>query len=459
MTVDGTPSPVQVSSESAATADDACTFGGASLPGASSDYYGVYAAPDYATPVNYAYFYRLPGPDGQCDTADDVIHVVHPDMNASDSPLVADAMPATTTYDPSTGAVWNHIAKMGTDIVALNPNGAYESSLATFGAPIQVLKALPNSNANGLPSGGLFVVDGDIVHVNYGNGNVTGSLFTIPNWTHTTTLSAAASPTTLYFTVVTPATSSARASSTIYSLPLDGTAAAAAIDTEVGYAGELTVPAQSSQLLFSVSTSAPSYSIMAISLAGGAPNTLLTVNQNGGRFVATASAVYYTSFQVTGSNATGLTRSGILSGIVASNGTEIVPQTAASEFMFGGQQTTTQNGIPLWTPEPISAVLRIRNLTSSTVTVVNSAGVTTTTPALSGGLVEFIDTASNQVTATVGTMPPSNATYLADTFRVIGNVGFIDATNDASTQNANTRDLYLIDTNGSGRLIRETQNL
>jgi len=459
MTAIGTPAPVQVSSESAATIDDACTFGGVALPGSSADYIGVYAAPDYANPVNYSYFYRLAGPDGQCGTADDVIHMVHPGMKATDSPLVADAMPAATTYNPGTGAVWNYIAKVGTDLVALDPNGALQGSLATFAAPIQVLTALPNSNANGLPSGGLFVVDGDIVHVDYASGAVTGSLFTIPHWTPTTILSAAASPTTLYFAIVTPATGSAPASSVIYSMPLDGTAAAAAIDTEVGYAGELTVPAQSTQLLFGVTTGAPSYSIKAISTAGGAPNTLVTVNQNGGRFVATAASVYYTSFLVTGSNATGFTRSGILSGIVAIDGTQIVPQTAASEFMIGGQQTPSPSGTPLWTPEPLSSVLRIRNLTSASVTVVDAAGITTTTPALSGGLVESIDTASNQVTASIGTMPASTATYLTDTFRVLGNVGFIDATNDASTPNPGTRDLYLIDTAAAGSLLRVTQDL
>jgi len=459
LTALGAPAPTQVSSESSATVDDACTFGGAALPGAGADYSGVYAAPDYANPVNYAYFYRLAGPDGQCDTADDVIHMVHPGMKSTDSPLVADAMPAATTYDPSTGAVWNYIAKMGTDLVALDPNGALQGSLATFAAPIQVLLALPNSTANGLPAGGLFVVDGDIVHVDYASGAVSAALFTIPNWTAQTVLSAAASPTTLYFAIVTPATASAPASSVIYSMPLDGTAAAAAIDTEVGYAGELTVPAQSSQLLFGVTTGAPSYSIKAISVAGGAPNTLVTVNHNGGRFVATAAAVYYTSFQVTGSNAAGLTRSGILSGIVASDGTQIVPQTAASEFMIGGQQTPNPSATPLWTPEPLAAVLRIRNLTSATVTVVNAAGVTTTTPALSGGLIESIDTASNQVTASIGTMPTSNASYLTDTFRALANVGFIDATNDASTPNPGTRDLYLIDTAAPGSLLRVTQDL
>jgi hypothetical protein len=458
MTAVGAPVPAQVSSETAATVDDACTFGGAALPGATSDYTGVYAAPDFATPVHYAYFYRLPGSDGVCNSADDVIHMVHPNMRTSDSPLVAAAMPAASAYDPSTGAVRNFIAKMGTDIVALDPNGANPVSLATFGVPIQVLTALPTSNANSLPTGGLFIVDGDIVHVNYGSGAVSGSLFTIPNRTPHSTLSAAASPTTLYFSIVTPATGSSPASSTIYSMPLDGSAAAAPIDTEVGTASELTYPPQSNRLLFAVSNGAPSYAVKAISSSGGAPTTLVTINQNAGRFVASALAVYYTSYQVTGNNSIGLTRSRILSGIVATDGTEIVPPTANSEFMTGGQQTPTPAGVPLWAPAPIAAVLRIRNLTA-TVTAINSNGVTITMPGLSGGLVESIDTGSNQVTASIGTMPTSNATYLTDSFRVIGNVGYVDATNDASTQNPGTRDLYLLKTGATNSLIRVTNNL
>lgn len=460
MTVAGAPAPVQISSESAATVDDACSFGGSTLPNATSDYVGVYGAPDYATPVKYSYFYRLPGPTSICNTTNDAIHLVHPNMRASDSPLVAAAMPAATTYDPATGAIWNFIAKIGTNIVALDPNGAVQNVLATFGAPIQVLTALPNSTANGLPAGGLFIVDGDIVHINYGSGVVTESLFTIPNWTPTLTLSAAASPTTLYFSVVTPATSTTSASSTIYSMPLDGSASAAAIDAETGYAYGLTVPPHSNQLLFDVTTGAPNYSVKSISTAGGAPNTLVSIDQNGGRFVASSTAVYYTSFQVTGSNAVGLTRSGILSGIVGLDGSSIVPATAASEFMLGGEQTPTPAGAPLWTPEPIAAVLRIRNLTTTTVVnAVNSSGVKTTTPALSGGLIEAIDTTTNQVMAAIGTMPSSNATYLTDTFRVLGNVGYLDATNDASTQNPDTRDLYLIEIGGSSSLKRITNNL
>ncbi len=458
LTVAGKPAAAQISSEAAATVDDACTFGGSALASAGSDYLGVFAAPDYANPVNYSYFYRLPGSSGICNAVDDVIHIVHAGMRAGDSPFVAAAMPATATYDPSTGAIWNFIAKLGTDIVALDPNGAIQSSLASFGAPIQVLTALPNSNANGLPAGGLFVVDGNIVHVNYGSGAVSGSLFAIPNWTPTTNLSAAASPTTLYFAIVTPATNSAPASSTLYSMPLDGSANAAPIDVETGSAYQLTYPAQSQELLFAVASGAPSFSVMAISAAGGAPITLVTVPLNSGRFVATASTVYYTSYQVTGSNVAGLTRSGILSGIVATDGTQIAAPMAASEFLIGGQQTPNPAGTPLWTPEPLAAVVRIRNLTA-TVTVVDAAGVTTTTLGLSGALVESIDTSTNQVMAAIGSMPASNATYLTDTFRVLSNVGYIDATNDASTPNPGTRDLYLINTGASNSLIRITTNL
>ncbi len=104
-------------------------------------------------------------------------------------------------------------------------------------------------------------------------------------------------------------------------------------------------------------------------------------------------------------------------------------------------------------------MLRARNLGAATVTVTNAAGVSTTTPALSGGLLEAIDTSPNQVSASIGTLPASNATMLGDTFRVLDNVGYIDASNDASTLNPSTRDLDLINTAASGSLLRITNNL
>jgi len=455
LTVAGMPTPVQISNESAATVDDACTFGGASLPAANSDYAGVFAATDFVHPTNFSYFYRLPGPDGVCNTADDVIHLVRTGMGPSQAPVVAQAMPAAAVYSQA-GALTGFVAKQGANLVMLDVNAANPVVLGTFAAPISVATALPSAAPSGLPTGDLYVIDGDIVYVNYASATVSAPLFTIPNWTVHTTIGAAASATTLYFAVVVPQTGSTPASSTIYSMPADGSAAAAAIDTEVGYAGWLVYPVQSTQLLFAVQTNipAPSFTVKAIAAAGGAPNTLVSVAQNSGRFIATASTVYYTSYTSVYTTSTA-TRSAFQSGIVGTDGTVIEAPTPNSEFMIGGQ---TLSGLPPPLPSAYETMFRVSNL-SSTVTVTNPLNVTTTTPGLSGGLLQAIDTSNNQVAASVGTLPASNATYLTDTFRGLDNAGYIDAYNDASTVNSATRDLYLLNTRASNSLVRVTSNL
>jgi hypothetical protein len=460
LTSSSMPAPVQISSESAATIDDACTFGGATLPAANSDYAGVFSATDFVDPAHFSYFYRLAGPDGVCNTADDVIHLVRTGMGPSDPPIVAQAMPAAAVYSAA-GALTGFVAKQGANLVLLDVNAANPVVLGTFAAPIAVATALPSASPTGLPTGSLFVVDGNIVYVNYANQSVSAPLFTIPNWTVHTTIDAAASATTLYFAIVIPASGSTPASSTIYSMPADGSAAAAAIDTEVGYAGWLTYPVQGTQLLFTVVTGIPAsnFAVKAIAAAGGAPNTLVSIAQNGGRFIATASAVYYTSFTAVYANAGAtVTRSAIQSGIVGTDGTVIQAPTANSEFMMAGEQLPIASGAPLAPPTAYKTVFRVSNLTS-VVTVTSPLNVTSTTPGLSGGLLEAFDTSSNQIVASIGTLPASNATYLVDPFRGLDDVGYIDATNDASTLSSGTRDLYLLNARGSSSLVRVTGNL
>ena len=82
LTSTSAPAPQQVSSENAATVDDACTLSGTAVAGANYDYVGVYFTADLVTPTNSSYVYRLPGPDGECNTADEVFHMVKTGMSA-----------------------------------------------------------------------------------------------------------------------------------------------------------------------------------------------------------------------------------------------------------------------------------------------------------------------------------------------------------------------------------------
>ena len=70
LTSTNTPAAQPVSSENAATVDDACTLSGTAVAGANYDYAGVYFTADLVTPTNSSYIYRLPGPDGACNTGE-----------------------------------------------------------------------------------------------------------------------------------------------------------------------------------------------------------------------------------------------------------------------------------------------------------------------------------------------------------------------------------------------------
>jgi hypothetical protein len=96
LTSTNAPAPQQLSSESAATIDDTCTLSGTAVPGANYDYVGVYFTADLQTTTNSSYVYRLPGPDGVCNTADDVIQMVKTGMAPDTAPMTVSAMPLAT---------------------------------------------------------------------------------------------------------------------------------------------------------------------------------------------------------------------------------------------------------------------------------------------------------------------------------------------------------------------------
>jgi hypothetical protein len=94
------------------------------------------------------------------------------------------------------------------------------------------------------------------------------------------------------------------------------------------------------------------------------------------------------------------------------------------------------------------------------VTVVNATtGYKYVEDGVSGGSLLAIDAASNQVVATLGTLPVGTATSLNGTFRGSSHTGFIEAATPVSTQNPGTRDLYLLNSQTSNGLVRVTGNL
>ncbi len=87
-------------------------------------------SPDLLTTTNSSYFYRLPGPDGICNTADDVIHLVKTGMAATDAPIVASTMPVVAVHTPQ-GGISGFVTRSGADLVLVDTNFANPIVLGT----------------------------------------------------------------------------------------------------------------------------------------------------------------------------------------------------------------------------------------------------------------------------------------------------------------------------------------
>ncbi len=457
VTSTSTPAAVQISSETAATTDDLCSFTGTSAgTGVNYDYAGIFFTADLQTPTNSSYFYRLPGPDGVCNTADDIIHMVKTGWNSTTAPIVATGMPVIAVHN-SSGALTGFVVKNGNNLTLVDSNAANPVTLGTFTNTIGVAVALPVGTIQGYPTGQLFVVDGNIAYVNYSSPKVSAPLFTIPSWTTTNAAAIyAASPTTLYFAINTPASGQTPASASIYSMPADGSAAPTVIHNEPGHIVTLSVPVNSTDLLWGIEDK--SYSVESMPLAGGNTTVLASSTNADGTFIATATTVYYTTWNASFDSATNIfTRNGTTSGIVGVNG-NVIQQPMPNSTFLSTIEAAPWPADTVTTQTPTITVFQVQGL--STVTVRNSTtGEQYVEDAISGGTLVSIDAMSNQTIATLGTFPSSTATFGTDTFRNSQRTGFFEAYTPASTEEPQTRDLYLINSQSAGTLTRVTSNL
>lgn len=452
----GAPGPQQVSSESAATLDDICTLSGTEVAGANYDYVGVYFTADFVTPVNSSYFYRLPGPDGVCNTPDDVIHMVKTGMSPTAALIVASAMPVATVRT-SQGGISGFVVKSGASLALVDGNFANPVILGTFAQAVGVAVALPVGTTQGYPTGQLYVVDGNIVYVDYVGHSITAPLFTIPDWSPVNAGALfAASPSTLYFSINTPASGATAASTSIYALPANGTAAPTLVDTEPGRVTTLVFPVLGNNLIWGVVN--PTYTIRTLPASGGSPGTLVASLGNGGTFIATATNIYYDTWEQVYTSATKtLTRSGTTSGIVGVDGTVVQQPLANSTFVNGGEQFPWPNDTTT-TATAYETVFQVQGLTPVTVSNATT-GEQYIEDGVSGGTLVAIDTTLNQPGAMIGQLPVSTATFLAGTFRDGEHSGFLQASTAVSTQDPATQDLYLLNSQSPGSLLRATGNL
>jgi hypothetical protein len=452
----GEPQSQQISSESAATVDATCSLNGTQVTGANTDYAGVYFAADLQAPMNSAYFYRLPGADGSCNTSDDVVHLVRTGMSATDAPVTVSAMPVATVRSAN-GGITGFVIKSGAQLVLVDNNFANPVTLGTFASPIGVAIALPVGTVQGYPTAQLFLVDGNIVRVNFATPSTSAPLYTIPGFTSTSNgASFAASPTALYVAVNTAATGGAPESATISSIPADGSSVASVVTTEAAHIDSLAFPVGGTDLVWGETT--PTYTVRAIAQTGGSPFTVATGGGNGGMFLATATAVYFTSWtSVTDASARTVTRTVTASGINGLDGSVIQAPLADSTFASGGEEQPWPDDTTT-TATPYVTMLQVQGLTRmSAVDAAN--GYTYTVDGVGGGTIVAIPTATNQPGVTIGTLSTSNTMWLTGTFRDAGHTGFIEDTNAASTADPATRALYLINTRQPNTLERITNNL
>jgi hypothetical protein len=450
------PHSRQISNETAATVDDTCSLTGTQVAGANTDYAGVYFAADLQNPVNSAYFYRLPGLDGSCNTADDVVHLVRTGMASTDAPITVSAMPIATVRSAS-GSITGFVIKSGAQLVMVDNAFANPVTLGTFASPVGVAMALPEGTTQGYPTARLFLVDGNIVRVDYAAATTSAPLLTIAGWTPTDDGALfAASPTALYVAVNTPAAGATPESASIYRIPADGSSVASAIDTEAAHVTSLAFPVGGTNVVWG--ETAPTYTIRAMAQSGGSPFTVVSSSVNGGMFNATATAVYYTTWaSSTDSSAKTITRTNTSSGIAGLDGSVIQAPLANSTFTIGGERQPWPDDTTT-TATPFETMIQVQNL--SPVTVADPAsGYTWTVDGVSGGTLVAIPTSTNAPGATIGTLSTSHAMWLTGTFHDAAHTGFLEGTNAASTADPATRALYLVNTHQSYTLTRITHNL
>jgi len=450
LSITGAPMAQQVSSESNATVDDLCSLNGANASlGTDVNYLAESFFNDFANPQNSAYVYRLPGPDGVCNTADDVFNMVKLGMSASTAPIPVVSIPLAVTHDPNTGAIAGFLVNEGTALTFYDSNFQNRAVLLTPTTPIQVAYPVGPSLINAI--GKLIVIDGNIVYVNPTAGTVSASLFALPNYVATKRFPLAFSETTLYFAVdttnnaVTPVTPT----SALYSMPLNGSMAPTQLATESGMIQEIAAPAGGAAIAYSIVPPKGVYTIRTVASGSGAAPTVATAiatTGNTGSFVATASYIYYTVSTSSAPSSTTRLVSSTMTGIVGMNGTAVGQPITSSRFV--SEQLDAQYG-------PYLTVVRARNLTP--VTLAGAGGITYTEDGISGATLEVVDTSTNAVTVTLGTLP--QGTVMTGTGSFLGPAGFFDGLNVNSTPDPATRELFYIDTRTANSLQTLTSNL
>jgi hypothetical protein len=445
--ISGLPNQVQVSSESQATVDDLCSLNGANtVLGTDVNYVAIQSYIDYANPLNSVYFYRLPGSGGVCNTSEDSVFMVKLGMSATDAPIAA-LMPMAVVHDPNSGAITGFIVNEGTAVTLYDQNFANRTVLYTPSTAISVAYNLATSGVSA--TGGLFVLDGSIVYIDYAQHSVSASLFSVPNWNPEKRFDNSANGSTVFFAVNTSNETATPvvATSAVYSMPLNGSASPTLLGTESGAISQVTVAIYGTTVAWSVVPPGGFYTIRTSAGAGAQPITAFTSPGNAGSFVLTADDIYYTTETYSVPQTGTVNYTNTQTGIVSMNGTVVEPPVLDSRFVAEERDANGSNWIE---------IIRARNL--SPVTVADTAnGDTYTEDGVSGATLEVVDTSTNAVTLTLGTLPMG--TIMSGSGTLISTAGYLDGLNVNSTADPATRELLYIDTSHANSLQVLTNNL
>ncbi len=432
------PAPVPLSSESAATLDDTCSYN----PG--PNLVGTFVTSDFVNPANSAYFYRVPGPSGQCGKSDDIVRMVKQGMSATDAPIPA-LMPLAVARSAA-GAVTGYVAVQGSTVTLFDANFANARVLYTAPAPIALAYRL--SSPPGVAStSGVFSVDGNIVYLDYANASASALLMALAQ--PMLRALAASSAEALYFvdTATSGSAASSNTSSTVYRMPLNGTSGPVALAVEPTRITALQLPLGSSTLVYSVTPAGGSYTLKSLPVTGGTPTTVLATAGNAGSFSAVSSNVYYTSSTRSSPAARTFVFSNTRSGVVRNDGAVVVPEVANSRFTSAAERDDTLTTTRLF---------RVRNLAPVT-TLVASNNETITDDGAAGGTLEAFDVSTNLAGAALGTVPGSSITFLDA--GLIGDTGFVVGTTRNSSGNPAGSELMFVNATQGGSLLRISNNL
>ena len=206
----GSPTPVQVSSESGA--DLLCV-------GTVEGFMGTPVS-DFANPDNSQYIYVLPGVDSNCNTEDDEWKMVRLGMSASDTPVSAKPI-IEMLLDLNTGAITGWLVIDAGELKKCNANfTACGTTLMLVTSEVNEMLALGSNRSLLNIDDQLFVYDGDA-------NTLSDPIFTIPLGAGV--IASAADDNHLYFAH----------EQTIYKAPIDGSDLASELAIESGYIGFL----------------------------------------------------------------------------------------------------------------------------------------------------------------------------------------------------------------------------